>query len=467
LAFAWNPITDAGAALGRVLFYDTHLSANNTVACATCHRQEHAFADPRRCSVGFDGRLTDRHAMNLTGLRYYARARFMWDERTGNLEDAVLRPIRSRTEMGEDLSQLPSKLGSLVYYPELFRRAFGDAGITEPRIAKALAQFIRSLVSYQSRYDEGVSRATSVLDAFDNFTREENHGKALFMRSCATCHQPGEDHTFFVFLPANNGVERPTLVDGGFGDYTLNAQDLGRFKSPSLRNVEVAGPYMHNGRFATLAEVIDHYSRNFSPGAPLNFTDSEKAALLAFLKALTDRTFLTDARFSDPFESAGSADRRSPACQVAAQGQEGVAPRRVRIDDVVARVLLFDRNADGLVTRAEVPERIEDVVARGDTNGSGSLDAAEIRTITSSQVRAGSGTGITRPDPHVALAVRPPLEASPDALLTDLALDARRHAAALAALHAGHIETVLTSLELANFRASVERHRSGLGATGR
>lgn len=135
-----------------------------------------------------------------------------------------------------------------TYYPELFRRACGDAAIAEPRIAKALAQFVRSLVSYQSRYDEGVSRATSVLDAFDNFTREENHGKALFMRSCATCHQPGEDHTFFVFLPANNGVERPTRVDGGFGDYTLNAQDLGRFKSPSLRNVEVAGPYMHNGR---------------------------------------------------------------------------------------------------------------------------------------------------------------------------------------------------------------------------
>jgi cytochrome c peroxidase len=462
-----NPLTDAGAALGRVLFYDTHLSASNTVACASCHRQQHAFADPNRCSVGFDDRATDRHANNLTGLRYYARARFFWDERAGNLEETVLRPVRSRTEMGEDVSRLPSKLASLTYYPELFRRAFGDTGITEPRIAKALAQFLRSMVSYQSRYDAGVVRAKSVLDIFDNFTLQENHGKALFMRGCATCHLPGEDHTFFVFLPANTGIERPIRVDGGFGDFTLNAQDLGRFKAPSLRNVEVAGPYMHNGSLATLGEVIDHYSRNFSPGAPLNFTDSEKAALIAFLKTLTDRTFLTDAKFSDPFESAESGDRRRPACPATTHGPDGDPPRRSRIDDVVARMLLFDRNADGLVSRDEVPERMADVVPRGDTDGSGSLDAAEIRAIASSQLRVGSGTGITRPDTPVPLAIRAPLDSSPETLLTDLSLDGTRHAAALAALQAGHIETVLTPVELADYRASVERHRSGLVAIGR
>jgi cytochrome c peroxidase len=306
-----NPLTDEGATLGRVLFYDTRLSANRTTACASCHLQAHAFADPKRFSKGFHGARTDRRAMPLVNLRYYPRARFFWDERAGNLEEMVLLPIRSRIEMGQDLERLVDTLGGDAMYPALFASAFGDRQITDQRIGKALAQFVRSLVSYQSRYDEGRARAPSPRDDFDNFTLQENRGKALFMRNCATCHMKDGNEHFFVPTPANTGLRaKDPTADGGVADVTLRAADLGSFKSPSLRNVEVTAPYSHDGRFATLEALIDHYSDNpifdpnlgyMMPVGPLNFTTSEKAALIAFLKTLTDRTFLTDPRFSNPF----------------------------------------------------------------------------------------------------------------------------------------------------------------------
>src|SRR5262245_51038559 len=202
-----NPITNDGATLGRVLFYDTVLSANGTTSCSSCHKQQHAFADPNRVSRGVDGRFTDRHAMNLTELRYYPRARFFWDERGGNLEDMVLLPVGNPIEMGENPARLPQKLAVLSYYPELFRHAFGDPAITEPRIARALAQFLRSLVSYRARFDQGMARAGSYEDDFENFTRQENHGKALFLRSCANCHFPLQEIPFALGPPANNGTE--------------------------------------------------------------------------------------------------------------------------------------------------------------------------------------------------------------------------------------------------------------------
>jgi cytochrome c peroxidase len=248
--------------------------------------------------------------MNLTGLRYYPRARFFWDERGDNLEEMVLLPVRNPIEMGEDPAHLPQKLGALPYYPALFRRAFGDPAITEPRIARALAQFLRSLVSYRSRFDEEMATAQAFENDFENFTRQENRGKALFLRNCASCHFQLEEVPFTLVTPANNGTELdPVLADGGLGDISLNAQDAGRFKSPTLRNVEVAGPYMHNGSLATLEDVVEHYSRTFKRPLnldfrmlPLHLTASEKAALVAFLKTLTDRAFLADPRFSDPFD---------------------------------------------------------------------------------------------------------------------------------------------------------------------
>jgi len=306
-----NPLSDDGATLGRVLFYDKRLSANNTTSCASCHVQAHAFADPKPVSRGFHGAVTDRRAMPLVNLRYYQRARFFWDERAGNLEEMVLLPVQSRIEMGQDLSQVVDSIARDATYPALFARAFGDRQVTEQRIGKALAQFVRSIVSYQSRYDEGRARAESAQADFDTFTLAENRGKALFMRNCGTCHMKDDNEHFLVPAPANTGLRgKDAKADGGVGDVTLRALDLGSFKSPSLRNVEVTAPYGHDGRFATLDALIDHYSDNaildpnvgyMIPVGPLNFTASEKAALIAFLRTLTDRTLLTDPKYSSPF----------------------------------------------------------------------------------------------------------------------------------------------------------------------
>jgi cytochrome c peroxidase len=304
-----NPVTDHGATLGRALFYDTRLSANNKISCGSCHVQKNAFVDPNRFSKGFAGQLTDRHAMSLVNLRYVPRGRFFWDERVGSLEEAVLLPIQNKVEMGQDLTRVIEVLGRDAKYAELFGKAFGDGKVTRARIGQALAQFLRSLVSCRSKYDVGLAKVTSVRDDFPNFTVQENRGKALFVSNCAICHQPGQDVNFLMISPTNNGLDADHKhADGGVGDITLEPRDLGRFKSPTLRNVERTAPYMHDGRFATLDKVIDHYSKGVQPHPNLdprmrrlNFTDSEKAALISFLKTLTDPTFLTDPKFSDPW----------------------------------------------------------------------------------------------------------------------------------------------------------------------
>jgi cytochrome c peroxidase len=306
-----NPVTDAGATLGRVLFYDTRLSASNTVACASCHQQKRAFSDVNRFSKGHEGKLTDRNAMALVDLRYYPRGRFFWDERAGSLEEQVLIPIQSEREMGQDLTKLVAILVMDEKYPELYRKAFGDPDITPQRTARALAQFLRSMVSYQSRYDEGLVKATSVREDFDNFTAEENRGKSLFLANCATCHLPqGQEAHFIMNRPLNNGLDADFKnTDGGVGDITLNSSEIGLFKSPSLRNVELTSPYMHDGRLATLEAVLDHYSQDVKNHPNLdgrarrpNLSKAEKAALVAFLKTLSDPKFIADPKFSDPFE---------------------------------------------------------------------------------------------------------------------------------------------------------------------
>jgi len=410
-----NPLTDDGAALGRVLFYDTRLSANSTTSCGSCHVQAHAFADPRPFSRGFHGALTDRRAMPLVNLRYYPRARFFWDERAGNLEEMMLLPVQSRVEMGQDLQRVVETLAHDAMYPVLFARAFGDKAITQERIGRALAQFVRSIVSCQSRYDEGRARARSGKDDFDNFTLQENRGKALFMRHCSTCHMKDGNEHFFVSIPANTRLRgNDPTADGGVGDVTLRAADLGSFKSPSLRNVEVTAPYGHDGRFATLDAVIDHYSDNpmsnpslgyyMAPVGPLHFTVSEKAALMAFLKTLTDRTFLTDPRFSNPFGKKGAVARVKATFLTARAGLTGVrhaAGQRLEVlrsavntekpavplppgakspYAQIERLMSFDGNADHRLSRDELPERMQGLVARADRNADGSLDSDEIRS---------------------------------------------------------------------------------------
>ncbi|MCP5532216.1 MAG: c-type cytochrome [Akkermansiaceae bacterium] len=311
-----NPVTDAGATLGRVLFYDNRLSANQTVSCASCHQAEHGFSDPARFSTGFDGGLTGRNSMGLTNARYYARGHFFWDERAATLEDQTLEPIQNAVEMGMTLDVLTSRIENEPYYAELFTDAFGDETITTDRISKALAQFVRSIVSGNSKYDQGVPLG------FSNFNAQEQQGRQIFTGpagGCAACH--GSDN----FVPGaaifNNGLENP-YIDKGLGEVTGLAADEGFFKVPSLRNIELTAPYMHDGRFATLEEVVDFYNNgvvnhpNLSPqlrlppgppGSPppgprrLNLTNDQKAALVAFLKTLTDTSVTTDPKFSDPF----------------------------------------------------------------------------------------------------------------------------------------------------------------------
>jgi cytochrome c peroxidase len=306
-----NPVTNAGATLGRVLFYDTRLSATNTVSCASCHHQKNAFASPDRFAKGHEGKLVDRHAMSLANVRYYPRGRFFWDERAPTLEAQVLMPIQSKIEMGNELRKLTETLARDPHYPELFKKAFGSKEINSQRVAKALAQFVRSLVSYQSKYDEGMNQVLVVREDFPNFTAQENRGKTLFLQRCATCHLPrGQSAHFFMVRPFNNGLDTDLLkTDGGLGEITLRSDDLGLFKSPSLRNVEFTAAYMHDGRFNTLEQVVEHYSKGVKRNAntdgrvrAFNFDNNQKAALIAFMKTLSDTRFTTDPKYADPFQ---------------------------------------------------------------------------------------------------------------------------------------------------------------------
>lgn len=366
----FNKVNDRGATLGRVLFYDKRLSRNERVSCGSCHKQERAFADTAPKSRGFKGRRTKRNSMALANLAYYKSGKFFWDERAGSLEEMVLMPIQDKIEMGMDLDTLVDRLDKDPAYKGLFKKVYGDPEITANRIAKALAQFLRSMVSFQSRFDQGHAKAGSLSADFHNFNKVENLGKRLFLgiehsntrNSCASCHlitsekiqsnmcsskpQPiqrgfGEmvPALFVGSQPQNNGIDRGARrEDPGLASHSKRAEDRGRFKVPSLRNIELTGPYMHDGRFGSLSQVVQHYSERIRPhpnldktlqgnqqggwgqsstrGRPsattpsksspilagrFQFTSKEKRALVAFLKTLTDRKFTKDPRFADPF----------------------------------------------------------------------------------------------------------------------------------------------------------------------
>ena len=319
-----NPISDHGATLGRVLFYDRQLSRNNTVACGSCHLQRTGFADPRRVSEGFAGGQTTRNAMSLANLRYSNilghRPGFFWDERAATLEAQVLMPIQDKLEMGMTLPELEERLSAIPYYPPLFAAAFGSNQVTSDRVAKSVAQFMRSMVSMNSKFD----RASATREGF---SEQEKLGRSLFLNGadgiaehgCAHCHVPP---TFGMMKSLNNGLDMKYL-DAGLGALDRPSNDPftpsndGKFKAPSIRNIELSAPYMHDGRFKTLEAVVEHYSSRVHPHLNLGlafeqqqgdtptvgfrFTDKQKSALVAFLKTLTDRQFVTDRRFSDPF----------------------------------------------------------------------------------------------------------------------------------------------------------------------
>ncbi|CAL2084046.1 cytochrome-c peroxidase [Tenacibaculum sp. 190524A05c] len=300
-----NPITDHGATLGRVLFYDKSLSKNNTISCASCHIQSNGFSDPNQFSTGFEGGLTARNSMGLANARFYDNGRFFWDERAESLEDQTLMPVQDLVEMGLTLTELEDKLSQEDHYASLFINAFGDPTISSERVALALSQFIRSMVSYESKFDEGLAQVNNIENNFPNFTESENRGKALFMSNRTRCFECHNTNVFVGDAPRNIGLDA-TITDEGVGG--------GRFKVPSLRNIELTAPYMHDGRFANLGQVIEHYNSGVqnSPNLDnrlrqgnnvrrLNLTEAEKQSLVDFLLTLTDNNFITDEKYGDPF----------------------------------------------------------------------------------------------------------------------------------------------------------------------
>jgi len=303
---ASNPITDAGATLGRVLFYDKRLSANDKVACASCHLQSLGFTDSARFSHGFAGGLTGRHAPGLANARFYQRGRFFWDERAATLEDQVLQPIQNSAEMGMTLDALVAKVSATSYYPALFAATFGSTAVTSDRVSRALAQFVRSLRSTQSKFDASFP-APPPGPAGTPLTALEQQGLSLFNgpAGCAPCHATNSQVGDNIH---NTGLDS-VITDQGAGG--------GRFKPPSLRNVALRPQFMHDGRFTTLQQVVSFYDsgvknnpqldgrlRNPPPDPTakrLNLTQGQRDAIVAYLTALTDSVFITSAKLSSPF----------------------------------------------------------------------------------------------------------------------------------------------------------------------
>ncbi len=323
-------LSNSKATLGRVLFYDKKLSHNNTVSCASCHKQELAFSDDKARSIGFEGGLTKRNSIPLAASANFVTSYnsgnsfvgnglnlgFLWDERAKTIHEQSALAIADPIEMGMNLQDLPGKLSQDNHYRILFRKAFGDEQISASRITDALQEFLNAFVSVNSKFDEGLKRHFFTSEAqFFNFTPLENMGKSLFLIHCSNCH--GRDMTNPAMRIANNGLELD-YADKGVGGVTNRANEMGVFKVPFLRNIALTAPYMHDGRFATLEEVVEHYNSGvqmhpnlhpflkhpLQPSQPkrLNLSSQEKAALVAFLRTLTDESFVKQARFSDPFK---------------------------------------------------------------------------------------------------------------------------------------------------------------------
>ena len=349
-----NPITDEGATLGRVLFYDKKLSSNNTISCASCHKQEFAFSDDAVLSEGVNGQ-TLRHSMRLVNIRFAEDTLFRWDRTANALTDQMIIPIKKFEEMGysgtngaPDFQDLINELSNTSYYPILFNAAFGDTDITEERIGKALAQFVMSIQSFDSKYDVGRAQVNSDSDPFPNFTNAENAGKTLFIDSftyvtdtitvidaitqqeeqhaasrrisgglnCATCHRPPE----FDIDPEslNNGFIRGNPAQGVMSDLNVT-------RTPTLRDLVKAdgttnGGMFHAGQAMNLFGITAHYdfrqidpsNTNLDPrytpgGLPqwLDMTQQEQMQLNAFMRTLAGNDVYTNEKWSDPFDENG------------------------------------------------------------------------------------------------------------------------------------------------------------------
>ena len=326
-----NPITDKGATLGRVLFYDKSLSTNNTVSCSSCHIQANAFGDSNVASNGVNG-LTARHAMRLINTKFANETKFFWDERAANLETQTTMPVKNHGEMGysgvngdQSFSDLIAKLQQIGYYKDLFRFVYGSEEITENKIQLALSQFVNSIQSFDSKYDAGRALAANDGQPFSNFNALENQGKNLFMAppqfnatgnrtgggvGCAGCHAAPE----FDIAP-NSGN------NGFIGNLSGTGIDITNTRAPSLRNIlkpdgTLNGPLMHTGIITSLVTLLGHYdsidiapgNTNLDPklrpngfGQQLHLTDQEKNALIAFLRTTSGTNVYTDIKWSNPF----------------------------------------------------------------------------------------------------------------------------------------------------------------------
>ncbi len=321
------PINSAKATLGRVLFYDKKLSHNNTVSCASCHQQSAGFADNKAQSEGFNGGMTKRNSLALASVANFESSYggggnfnfnqtvgFLWDERANSILEQSEIAITDNVEMGMTMSELENKLAQEAYYRILFHKAFGSSEVTSARITQAIQEFLNAFVSNNSKFDKGLNAHFVPEAHFSNFTAQENLGKNLFVIHCSNCHDP---RMAGVLIPmANNGLD-VEYSDQGRGDITNKVSDNGVFKVPMLRNVALTAPYMHDGRFATLEDVVEHYNSGIqdhpnlhfalrdpqtSQAKRLNLTNEEKQALVAFLRTLTDSKFAEDVRFADPFK---------------------------------------------------------------------------------------------------------------------------------------------------------------------
>ncbi|MBX7227215.1 MAG: hypothetical protein K1X55_14360 [Chitinophagales bacterium] len=327
-----NVITNEGATLGRVLFYDKNLSINNTISCASCHKQTFAFGDTSIASIGVNG-LTGRHSMRLVNARFSSEVKFFWDERAANLEDQTTRPIQDHNEMGfsgqdgdPSIVDLIDKLSKIDYYKELFKFVYGTEEITEAKMQYALAQFIRSIQSFDSKYDIGRSLVANDLVNFPNFTNQENNGKNLFLTSaifdansiriggglgCNNCHRAPE---FDI---------DPNSKSNGIGGSLAGGSDFTNTKAPSLRNLTNSlgienGPMMHTAIIKDLQTVVGHYGNltnaaNNNPnlddrlkpngfvGQQLQLNAQEVNAVIAFLKTLSGTDVYINKKWSNPF----------------------------------------------------------------------------------------------------------------------------------------------------------------------
>jgi cytochrome c peroxidase len=314
---------DYKATLGRVLFYDKNLSMTGTVACGSCHKQSLGFSDNTALSNGFKSLQTARNSMPVANTLFrFNNQGLFWDMRESDAEKMVLMPVSNHIEMGfTEIDKITERIRAISYYPELFNKAFGSEEITKDKISVALAQFLNCMVSFNSKFDQG--RSVN----FSNFNTQELAGKELFFNTlnCGKCHE-GSNCWGEGKNTANIGLEM-SYADKGItsqevfiqGDFFPGAPVFkkveGVFKIPSLRNVALTAPYMHDGRFATLMDVINHYNsgvvnhpdldpilKNSQGKAQrLNLTEEQKNQLIAFLNTMTDQNYITDPKFSDPF----------------------------------------------------------------------------------------------------------------------------------------------------------------------